>query len=58
MNDKLYYYCIGSNVISVFDNRYNYITKLTINPNKDKYNIDTIKNKFIKCFEADLVPIF
>ena len=58
MNDKLYYYCIGSNVISVFDNRYNYITKLTINPNKDKYNIDTIKNKFIEELKIDYMPVF
>lgn len=58
INDKLYYYCIGSNVITVFDNKYNYITKLNINPNKDIYNIDTIKNKFIECLKTDLVPIF
>ena len=58
INDKLYYYCIGSNVITVFDNKYNYITKLNINPNKDKYNIDTIKNKFIECLKTDYMPVF
>ena len=33
-NNELYYYCLGSNVISLYNSNYNYLTKLKINPNE------------------------
>lgn len=38
-NNEVYYYSVGSNVISLYSGNYNYLTKLKINPNKYKYDL-------------------